>query len=437
MYKNGKGYFPLKLVMAYLIATIFIYVIAPWDFKTVNPVLTYSLLFVYILSFGIGYMMNLKKAKPSNQIMINKNYLMLCFYILLVVNFFVLFIQLMRVNGYSSFNITSLWNKIITGLQNPSTNYYLIQEIYDSNSYSYFMGTIGSLLIKFSTPFSYSIVIVSSVYFKRFNKFGKFFSILNILTYLVKYLTMGTNKGVMDIIIILFSTILLSFFHGDIKIKKKTFFASLATVLIVGITYFNINLSDRYFGKNWMNNYYLSNTIKLKEDPLIFKILPESTQTLIVSLSSYLGQGYYGFSLATDVEWTPMYGIGNSQNKVYSQAVNNPIVMENTLQYKTEQKFGWIAGTTWSSLYSWIANDLSVYGVPIFMFVFGYLFAMAYRDSVEKSNDFAPIIFTYFMIEIFFIPANNQISISSESEASFIFMLLIWLISRKVRIKYE
>lgn len=434
---KGKDYFPLKLVILYLVFTLFLYVLSPWDFKTVNPFLTFSLLILYLFAFIFGYQYCMKNFKPKKQLIINNSHLMVLIYILLVLNFISLFIQLMRINGFNSFNLDVLWNKIVSSINSPSASYYQTQEVYNSNLMSSFMGKTGTIIILIMRPFSYSILITSAIFFIKLNCFGKFFSILNLLTYLIRYITLGTNKGIIDIVIILFSVLILYYFRGILIIKKKTLIISIILLLSVGLAYFNFNLGDRYFGQNWNKNYYLSNTVSLKENSFILKFTPEYTHSLIASLSSYLGQGYYGFSLSTDVQWTPMMGIGNSQNSVYSKSLKNSQILQNTLQYKAERKFGWIAGLTWSSFYSWVANDVSIYGVPFIMAVFGFLFALAYKDTIYKGNPFASIIFVFLMIEIFFIPANNQISVSVECELSFIFMIILWLLSRRVKIKYE
>lgn len=423
---------PIYLILLYSCFTILFYIISPWDFHTVNFLLTYFLLILYNYALYKGYDFFYKSFKARGNVLVRSETILRILTVLLAINCIVLYIYMMRSNYLEQFDLQVIVAKLVNP---PSENYYAKLEMIDSGKYSNYMGVFGSVLSTLFVFFTYPVLISGIVFFKEIGKWGKIFASINVFLYLLTYLMMGTNKGVMDIVFIILSTLLLHLVKGNIKISKRQIKIACVTVLICGLSYFSFNMGDRYFGKNWKNNYYISNTVTINEDSLLLKIIPDKLQTLVVSLNSYLCQGYYGFSLATDVEWDPMLGIGSSQYQLSKRLKERPEIEKYMLQSKTERKYGWQNGLTWSSLYTSFANDVSIWGVPLVMFALGGLFALSFKDYILKDNKLAAIIFTYLIIEFFYIPANNQISMTAESEYGFIFILFLWLISRKVKIK--
>lgn len=156
--------------------------------------------------------------------------------------------------------------------------------------------------------------------------------------------------------------------------------------------------------------------------PLVQKI-----ENFWISFSSYLTQGYYGMSQALTLNWTPMFGLGNSMFVVDMITDNLCDIHQYTYQAKLEL-LGWDSKVRWHSIYTWIANDVSFYGVPIIMFMIGAIFGMMFKDAIVTQNPFARISLFFFILLILFIPCNNQIAQSNENLCAFLLLIGIWMI---------
>jgi len=158
--------------------------------------------------------------------------------------------------------------------------------------------------------------------------------------------------------------------------------------------------------------------------------LPPIVEKFWISFSAYFTQGYYGMARSLEVPWTPMFGVGNSMFLVDFISEHVYDIDPYTYQMKIEKEFGWPSDMRWSCFYSWVANDVSFYGVILIMFVIGVLFAAMFKDAIQTDNPFAKISIFYFMLMIFFIPCNNQIGQRESTLFSFILIVLLWLLSK-------
>ena len=154
----------------------------------------------------------------------------------------------------------------------------------------------------------------------------------------------------------------------------------------------------------------------------------------MISLSAYLTQGYYAFSLCTLVPWKPMFGVGSSMWLVNIITEHFADIEQMTYQYRIQEVFGWDSKVQWASMYTWFANDVSIYGVVLVMFVIGYLLALTYRDSLTSDNPFAKLLVIYFAIMCIFMPCNNQIFQSTYTLFAFFTALIGWIITRRFKV---
>ncbi len=153
-----------------------------------------------------------------------------------------------------------------------------------------------------------------------------------------------------------------------------------------------------------------------------------------ISFSSYLTQGYYGMSQALTLDWVPMYGAGNSMFLV--NIISNNIYDIDQFTYQTRlEPYGWDSDVNWHSMYTWIANDVSFYGVIPVMFLIGLLFGMMFKDAIVHGNPFAKASIFFFILMMVFIPCNNQVAQSNENLCAFLLLIVLWFLCGKTKVQ--
>lgn len=169
--------------------------------------------------------------------------------------------------------------------------------------------------------------------------------------------------------------------------------------------------------------------------PMI-RFAPGRFRTLVVGATSYLTQGYYALYLSLRKPFVPMFGVGNSLF-LTQQAVRltgNPDIAR--MSYPSRiQEDGWDAIGRWSSIYPWIASDVSFPGTILVVFLIGRFFAIAWFDALSSRNPFALAMVAQFAIMLFYFPANNQTSQFGEGFTAFWGILVAWLLTRNGRVQ--
>ena len=144
-------------------------------------------------------------------------------------------------------------------------------------------------------------------------------------------------------------------------------------------------------------------------------------------LSSYVVQGYYGFSLALSKPFESTFGVGHSifisRNIEQLFGVD---IFNRTFQRKIDPI--WSESAQWHSFYSYVANDLSFPGVSIICFLIAFFLAKFWLNFLKTGNVFAGSLLSIILIMIIFIPANNQIFGFLDGLSGFIWTFFLWFI---------
>lgn len=428
---------PIRLTLIYLIFTLFLYTFGPFNWVTSRPYAFYALQVGYLLALWLGYRVGLMREykQPIQWDESNENGIVKLIEPLLIVNLFVFLINMFRGYGLNSLDIPAFVQRLSCGILHPGSGYntYVDQgeilsggDVLGGNVFSafnYIWGFVG-----------YAAPLLGTLYLKKLRPVSKICLILYYALNLLYYLSIGTNIGVLRIIlmILLPSTLRLARHAYAGKVKKKTAYiicgVAVSCVVIV-LVYFFVTMTSRGGINVWESELYNIGGITVNKNSILLAILPAGLHKLLVALSAYLTQGYYGMALALNVSWTPMFGIGNSMLAVDTISNHVADIAQYTYQAKIEQ-FGWGSRIRWHSLYTWFANDFSFIGVILVMFVIGYLTAVLYRDAVTTKNPFAKVSIFYLCLLLIFIPCNNQLGQSIEIMFSWITVLAAWIISK-------
>lgn len=467
-------YIPLILVEAYLGVTILLYQFGPLDWKTENEEMFWMFLLFYHVAFIAGYVISIQKIKLSGKTwngerLTPKVYNLIIWGViaLCVVCACIEYKNLTHSDSYIPYDLP---RNFINGLLNPAEQYYnkFASEDYTSNK----LVTIFSALFSFIYV---SLIPLLVVEWKRISVPQKVGLFAIIIFKVVVYVSIGTNKGIFDTMfgfvgILLILVLLNLFHHTDDHIDRKTFVkvAVFALFLVVfSFSYFTVNMSSRVespvdyaMNVSGTNEETTAPTVEATEMPMV---APETetfapTESVVTgaptepaattapvqveppkqdsflkkmyySVCNYLTQGYYGMSLALDEEFTTTYGIGNSQFLTSNfKSLFGIDVKDRTYQHKiTEQ---WDEDGKWHSFYSYIANDVSFYGVIVVMLLLGLFYGCICKDVMINNSLLGKLLLPLFIVMFMYMPANNQVFTSMATCTAFLELSLLWILSK-------
>ncbi len=460
--RNGSGTYlrlPIYLTVIYLIASLIIYVLCPYNWPTKMPGLFWTLNVLYIAALAGGYFLG-QKWRFSLKLMDwnpkTEKILYVVLSVLSIFNFVVYLILVFRNYGLATLDFGELFTQMGKGLKNPGYGYYMHYMRQQRLDGTDVVG--GTAFTVFNLGWSFlkmPIIILGVLYFRKLKIYGKIFTVAYLALVVVYYVSIGTNIQFLHVILLVLLPVILELFDLGYagKLTPKKLIKPISLVLVCGVLfagYFGYMIQSRSNTYGYDVDEYqiagLSPTEKPGEteepeetensDQTVenqVPVAPKPTsklEKLWMSGSSYLTQGYYGMSQALTVDWTPMYGFGNSMFVVNIISGNIKDIDQYTYQVKLEP-FGWDSDVRWHSIYTWIANDVSFYGVVVVMLLIGLIFGMMFKDAIVGKNPFARASVFFYILMMLFIPCNNQVGQTADNLLGFLMLILLWLLCKK------
>lgn len=435
-------YLPLILIEVYLGFSLLLYQFGPVQWKTANVGYFWFYIVLYHLAFIIGYVLVARKYKVSLKNIERSNsiasYIVKYMWVFLFICAVLSLIKAMGLFNTSEFIPWDLPSEFIKGLINPGEQYRAKMAAAELNNYTGNKITSGILAL-FAFIVS-SIIPVCVLLWNRIKLPQKIAFFAIVLFEFATFVSVGTNKGIFDLLFIFAAAILIDFI-ANYEGKK---FRSLVTdkKLLVGVTVFLLFFSMWFF--SWTMKSRVGSiadyTETLTEDVSVSEGVSTDAQgesllsNFVYGMSSYIGQGYYGMSLSIGEEFTSTYGIGNSRflssNFKHFFGID---VEPYTYQAKISDR--WDQYAQWHSFYSYMANDVSFPGVAIIMFLLGVSLAAVYKDAIYGKNIFAQCLLPLYAIMFLYMPANNQVFAFMQSFSTFFELMILWYLSQRWNVK--
>ena len=401
-------------ISIYMLSSYVLSYLSPSRFIFKQPVFLSILVMTYILAFCFGAYLGInRQSKREDRIVYSNDTgtgLKICLLILL---------------GYTI--VSMLKNMVATGASNLESA--LVMSMSNAKDVYYAKGGLdnGPLLNYITILFSPVFVYASLFGLLRFRSFSNLYKIiyaLFIVFEIFRWMFVGTNKGIFDVVILLI--VGLALFKDPENTKKSINPKQILIVLafsILAIWVFAYTMQSRLGSQ-----YYLIQNVgkyPLNYNHFLFKLLPDEIVILIIRFIDYLVQGYYGLSLGLTLDWRPTFLAGsNTFLQGYIQPFLSFNVVERLYQTRIENLFDWSATSNWHTMYLWLANDFSFPGVIFVMGVIGYLLGECLFDGIDKHNPYG-LCLAYLLIKaMFYSSANNQILGTYSIVTVFCFYLL-------------
>ena len=240
----------------------------------------------------------------------------------------------------------------------------------------------------------------------------------------------GTTKGIADTFILGALMLVACFPSIAFKIKKN-WLKLLAISLVCGSIVFYYFGQAKFGEKTPLEMTDVSIGISANFDNPLIAMLSPRNRAVAVMLSSYLTQGYYalGAALVAPFEWT--YGFGHG---IFSWSISEIFgvngISDSSYPGRLES-IGWDRSSRWHTLYTWLASDCTFPGTLLVLFLIGRLFALAWKDALDRDNPFGVVMAYLFFQMAIYMPANNQVLSFEASALAFWVCLPMWLWTRR------
>ena len=415
----GVQLLPIIFFLTYLALTIILFAFGPWPYPVQNGAKLYLYLFCAHGALLFGYLTSLN-SKPRG------------YYGCWSIN------SLIVTSSVISILLFFPTSKLMTGHYLPDIRGSLANlgiAYFHSHALRQESVPIIMYLRIFFAPFTVMLLPLTVFYWEQLRPSLRRFALVAALGDLILSIAIGTNAGLARF---LFVAVWL-FFSSRISTRRRFLHRRLsARMLILGViafvlmfSFFTSTMLSR--GSALQRYYFSALGIYADEDHILMQGFPAEFQVGVAGLSLYATQGYYALYLALDEPFVPMFGVGHSQF-LFRQAArifDMPEILD--LPYPVRlQKYGWSAYGLWSTIYPWLASDLSFPGTILVMLLIGRLFAMVWLDTLKRLNPFAVVVFSQFLIMLLYFPANNQLLQGGEGLVAFWSTLLFWLLTRTI-----
>lgn len=459
-YVGVVRYIPLIVCGGFFLATILIFGLGPMDWHVKNPVELYTFLGACCVFLTAGYILGVKKGKtPAGKLNINTNTVfMLC-----AATFFIIYFP-------TVYATTGKWYPdVVAGIADTGRAYRIAKyySVYGPKTVQY----IRMLL----APLTVMVIPVTLFFMPKLSKTGKVLGITAIILSVALSISQGVNKAVADFTaqIVLFLIMLL---FTPAK-KGSDWWHRLKVVMLIILV---CGLFFSYNSASMRNRVALDKASEFdpdtelsegeidsavmkqaafgfateKEGYVLMELIPEKLRPAAIFFMSYISHGYKGLSIAMEQEFTSTFGLGFSDFfrhnflRLAGRLDIEDDIYEKTYMYKTNRdcvlcRLGrydvphqcWRTGAVWSTFFVYPASDISFYGTAPLLFIIGYLFSLSWKDALMTENPFAATVFYGFCIIIFYFSANNQTFQGGETFIGLAFMIMAWLVSRRVLYK--
>lgn len=267
--------------------------------------------------------------------------------------------------------------------------------------------------------------IMSLIYFVRLKMYQKIIVIITYIVEVSRWLAVGTNKGVVDVLVRFLVVFMLFFlFKKDRKkINKKKILIVLGGIALVFLLFFGYTTGSRSGGEytaKWFAEFPYS-------------LIPESLRLLVQKVDSYLTQGYARMiECLRYCEWKPTFGIGNSRFMMdMFERFFNVDLFARTYPAQLQAVYGIDAFAYWHSSYTWFANDISFVGIIPFMGLVGYFFANISKEAIVDRNPISITLFYFLVLGILNVSCTNYVLAYSNMCVAFWGLVIVRFVQKK------
>jgi hypothetical protein len=413
---------PIVLVVGFNLFTLAVFVTAPIRWGTDNVSAVCVLVLVCQAVIVGGFIAGRKNGASSyTRVRLplgSGRFLMRCS---IVVYPFTALIGYAYRMGYAPWDIRGMYTLLLMGLSNRSFGYEMALR-------GTGLGPLPWRIYFLASIVNQCFFIAGFLRWRRMGLVARSLFVVFVAVELFFAVGRGTSFGVVSMVTTFFMSSMLW-----MKSNRSRTVAVLGGALLVAflfggsIAFFSYNLYSRSNNlERELETYEFQNSSTIFDSPVLTS-MPPALRPTYMNVVAYLSGGYYHASLTFDLEFQSTFMVGNNPSLIGLALLFGNDVWNRTYMHRLQVARGVDELGVWHSAYTWYANDVSYYGVPLVVFGLAYFFGFSW--SRARRGDFlSGIVFIIFGNMLLFLFANN--TYLSSVFYSFMFLLPFWIITR-------
>lgn len=285
-------------------------------------------------------------------------------------------------------------------------------------------------------PLMYAVLPLGVIHWRRIGWLGRAAVGVAVACSIVFSIMRGTDKEIADLFVIGFAALLVSIGRsmtlagGRGRIARRYWVPALLALafLFMAQGLFTERKDERLGGYEKKAVVCANNSrICADLDNRLISWLPLRERfglsVFIVSTSS----GWFGLHLALEKPFESSLGVGHSPAalSVYGALTGDEGPHKRTYTYRNGDD-QWPEESYWSTLITWIANDVGFAGAVAVLGLLGFGWGLWWREAAAGMSDPAAILFVQATTMVFYLPANNQVFAAYEGYSIFFLWLAVW-----------
>jgi len=322
---------------------------------------------------------------------------------------------------------------VLDALQNQGEAYRRLQiQLYFGEGQRAFMVALRVL----AGPLTYAVLPLGIIHWRRIGWSGRAAVAVTVACSIVFSIMRGTDKEIADLLVIGVAALAVSLGRSltlappGVGVTRKYWLPALVAgaFLLVAQGLFTERKDERLGGFENRAVVCANNSricADLDHPAIAWLPLRERFGLSVFILST--SSGYFGLHLALEKPFESSLGVGHSPAalSVYEALTGDEGPHRRTYTYRNGDDL-WPEESYWSTLITWIANDVGFPGAVAVLALLGLAWGAWWREAAAGMSDPAAVLFVLATTMVFYLPANNQVFAAYEGYSIFLAWLAVW-----------
>jgi hypothetical protein len=408
---------PLYAFVAYIFGSFLLAVVGPFEYLVLDPVKVFLYLTYVMACFIAGYRFSFRNGFPCGGLIRpgGKVWVLIGIVLGVATTSYILFH-----NGPS--------NSLVAALSDPGTAY---RESHDAMRYAQKVGVDVSLVGQIQTLTSgltiYAIA-AACVGKKKYPGWILYLAFCYPLLQLAIAVRTGTFKFVGDWFVFALTIYLLA--QAKTISRRNKVLMMLAVMAFLGAQMYTQESRKMAMGAA-LGFPQLPET-NFRNDNFVAEALGPIAYDQLASPIFYLTNGYAGLSAALDQDFVWTYGLGNSiALQGYAREFLDVDVLPQTYIVRAGDKTGWTALRFWSTIFPWLASDITFAGCGIVFAFLGFIYPRVFCRAYCSRCPLSAALLFYLNVLLIYVPCNNQLMQERTQMIAFVGTALAYWIATK------